>query len=739
MKRFSLILSAVLFALSISANAFQIPTADVQARMKANKSLAAKTAVDGLKRAPQQTQTCSVEATEFAPGIGLIKFAAVNYAAYKDYFDYYVYVTQGGSTLGRKVFDYSDGETGITTAAILGDTLAPGNYDIYVQAVNGGSVFEQGQGTLTITNAATESIISISDVKAVNSQDLSTTTISWTQEGALPEGGFTLIQVYSSGELAYSSLTDPNYGQKAINSPVTISLPKDKDYFIYIYEFLSNATALSQYVAFAYAQHSVGVNPFTPVNLQAVIDGNEVTFTWASYKADSIPAMTQLIWYDEDTTQIDYELLKHTGDDAVGQTLTLTLDPETKYNWSVRPVAADYYYITQIQFGGEFTTGKDNKKPEISAVEVGKVTNTTIELLVDAEDNYSEADSLLITVKNGENVLLDKVAIDEVVVTGLTINTEYNFTVIAFDEAGNASDPFAVTAKTGNDTEAPVIAKAALKNCTDRRAYIKVDASDNVTDFADLVFVVTIQGVAEPLKLQANEDSVLIIFGLAPKTSYSLTVAATDEVGNTCAASAAIEFTTAEDTPVELKPTAALANYLGSNAYGYQFFQINLYGPKSAGWLPDLYFTIIAMQQTKISGTYTTTVGDLWTNSNYTYITPDAEVADAMEAMAVTSGQLKLTFTEYKVKNNVSMPAYDFEFSVVAEDGGTYFGSVKDVRLVTYNVQDQQEEIITGEGEIIDAIDNINAAVKATKTIENGMLIIEMNGVRYNVLGNVIR
>ena len=37
------------------------------------------------------------------------------------------------------------------------------------------------------------------------------------------------------------------------------------------------------------------------------------------------------------------------------------------------------------------------------------------------------------------------------------------------------------------------------------------------------------------------------------------------------------------------------------------------------------------------------------------------------------------------------------------------------------------------------AIDNAAVEGKAVKTIENGMLIIEKNGVRYNALGQVIR
>jgi len=37
------------------------------------------------------------------------------------------------------------------------------------------------------------------------------------------------------------------------------------------------------------------------------------------------------------------------------------------------------------------------------------------------------------------------------------------------------------------------------------------------------------------------------------------------------------------------------------------------------------------------------------------------------------------------------------------------------------------------------AIDEINAAKDATKRVENGMVIIERNGVKYNILGGIIR
>lgn len=736
MKRFSLILSAVLFAISISANAFQ-NSAKMQALTKAEKSLVAKSAVNGLNRAPQQKQAMTVTAEEFAPGIGLIKFET-GYPSYKETFSYQIQVYESGADepIDFANFDYMDGDLGVTTFAIIGDTLPVGVYDIYVFSVLNGKAAEMGQAALTIAHGAGESLPSISNVKAVNSEDLSTTTISWSQSGTWPEGGYTTVQVYCSGDEVFNSLTDPKYG-KAVVSPVTVSLEKDKDYFIYVSGYLHATDTLNQYVAFDYAQHSVGVNPFTPENLQAVVDGTEVTFTWASHKADSIPASTVFYLLSKDSTKALGQMrIYHTGEDAEGQTLTVTLAEESTYCWGVRPVSANSYYITPLQYGQVFTTGKDNKKPVIDSVKTGDITTTSIELLVFAQDNYSDEDSLVFTVKNGETELLKAKADDGVLVLeGLTINTEYNLSIIATDEAGNASEPFAIKVKTSNDQEAPVISKAALKKAIDHRAYIEVAATDNETAAEDIVFIVTVQGAAEPIEMSAN-NGVLVIGGLTESTAYSLTVAAKDKSGNVSAASEAIAFTTTAHTPITLEPKNALAYYLGSNAYGYNFFQLNLYGPASAGYLPDIYLTIVTEQATKISGTYTSATGFLMINAGYTNVLPDEDVP---EPLAITAGQVALTFTEYKTKNGVDMPAYNFAFAFVDEDGVEYNGTLAGARTTTYNTNDQQIQIVTGEGQETVAVENIESGVKAIKRIENGQLIIEQNGVQYNVLGVTIK
>ena len=235
--------------------------------------------------------------------------------------------------------------------------------------------------------------------------------------------------------------------------------------------------------------------------------------------------------------------------------------------------------------------------------------------------------------------------------------------------------------------------------------------------------------------MSAN-NGVLVIGGLTESTAYSLTVAAKDKSGNVSAASEAIAFTTTAHTPITLEPKNALAYYLGSNAYGYNFFQLNLYGPASAGYLPDIYLTIVTEQATKISGTYTSATGFLMINAAYTNVLPDEDVP---EPLAVTAGQVALTFTEYKTKNSVDMPAYNFAFAFVDEDGVEYNGTLAGARTTTYNTNGQQIQIVTGEGQETVAVENIEAGVKAIKRIENGQLIIEQNGVQYNVLGVTIK
>ncbi|MFE9747424.1 fibronectin type III domain-containing protein [Saccharothrix saharensis] len=138
-------------------------------------------------------------------------------------------------------------------------------------------------------------------------------------------------------------------------------------------------------------------------------------------------------------------------------------------------------------------------------------------------------------------------------VDGLAPDTEYSFTVVAKDAAGNrsAASP-AVTARTETapDTEGPAApAGLAVSGVTQSSVTLGWTAStDNVG--------VTGYEVYNGTALAATvEGTTATVDGLAPDTEYSFTVVAKDAAGNRSAASPAVTART-EATPDTQAPTA---------------------------------------------------------------------------------------------------------------------------------------------------------------------------------------
>ncbi|KOX24796.1 fibronectin [Saccharothrix sp. NRRL B-16348] len=127
-------------------------------------------------------------------------------------------------------------------------------------------------------------------------------------------------------------------------------------------------------------------------------------------------------------------------------------------------------------------------------------------------------------------------------VDGLTPATEYTFTVVAKDAAGNRSSASAaVTARTETapDTQAPT-APSVLRSTaqTENSVALAWDAStDNVG--------VTAYDVFNGSTLAATvEGTTATVDGLTPDTEYAFTVVAKDDAGNTSAASTALKVRT---------------------------------------------------------------------------------------------------------------------------------------------------------------------------------------------------
>lgn len=456
-----------------------------------------------------------------------------------------------------------------------------------------------------------------------------------------------------------------------------------------------------------------------------------------------------------------------------------------------------------------------------------------------ADDDVDVVDSLTFAIKNGETVLeaAAKTTNGQLTITGLTKNTEYNLTLIATDRAGRASEAFALkfTTIAEDDTQAPTLAKAELKEVSDKWATVTVEATDNVTTAADLLFVVTFADESS-VELAATEG-VIKIAGLTPETKYDVTVAAKDKAGNKSEAKA-LSFTTLELIPIILNVDDAEARYYSEYSQaGAQNYEISFYEGEDNYVLFDSYLPA----NKKLSGTYGTANGTIGTQysaikynganvklvaavlslefveysnaeagqGNYKvafqamgddgnlyigsvtinvltyYVSNDSYyyypmVGEVPVELTMTSAKSTYTESENSIEYVLSNDDYDFYFHIYLAEGltdvvsgetYTYDVDMKSHSTLSYGdagndnyidyasaefvktvadgkiqikatIVDTKDQnwILTYEGtDPGTAIDNAKVAVKATKRIVDGSVVIEKNGVRYNVLGSEIK
>ncbi|NUT94322.1 MAG: hypothetical protein HOY78_20100, partial [Saccharothrix sp.] len=141
-------------------------------------------------------------------------------------------------------------------------------------------------------------------------------------------------------------------------------------------------------------------------------------------------------------------------------------------------------------------------------------------------------------------------------VDGLTADTEYTFTVVAKDAAGNTSD--ASAAVTGRTAQLPDTEKPSAPSGLTVTGTTQSTASLSWTAASDNVGVVGYDVLSGGSVVKSVEGTSVVVDGLAPSTDYSFTVVAKDAAGNRSDASAAASARTG-DAPDTQKPTAPSA------------------------------------------------------------------------------------------------------------------------------------------------------------------------------------
>ncbi|HEY1016906.1 MAG TPA: fibronectin type III domain-containing protein, partial [Herpetosiphonaceae bacterium] len=146
-------------------------------------------------------------------------------------------------------------------------------------------------------------------------------------------------------------------------------------------------------------------------------------------------------------------------------------------------------------------------------------------------------------------------------VSGLAPATRYDFSVRAFDQAGNLSPASAISADTAPDLQAPAApAQIWSPEKTDTRIDLAWSAS------ADNVGVTGYRIYRDGSFAQATQRLTATLAGLAPSTTYTFTVRAEDAAGNLSAPSVALAVTTfrqvdtqAPQPPANLRSSAVLS------------------------------------------------------------------------------------------------------------------------------------------------------------------------------------
>jgi len=370
----------------------------------------------------------------------------------------------------------------------------------------------------------------------------------------------------------------------------------------------------------------------------------------------------------------------------------------------------------------------DLEAPVIKAVTEEYVGTISAIFAIDVEDDVDDVDSLTFTVKNGDEVILanGKTENGKLTISGLTKNTAYSLSLIAADRAGHESDAkdFSFTTIAEADEEAPVLAKAELKEVSDKWATISVEATDNESTAEEIRFIVKF--AEESQIVLAAEEGVLTLEGLTPSTAYSISVIARDKAGNVSEAKA-INFTTLEIIPIVLNVDWAQAKYWADYSEpGYYNYDLSFWEGE------DNYatFDVYAEKEAALSGEYSVEnerIG-LGQYSKVIYNGATTKVVDA---------EIKLVYVS---RDENGLATYDASFEAFCEDGNLYKGAVE-IMVYTYSGSGSSESIVPMSGEVDTetGVENAVVAEKAAKRIENGQLIIRKNGKNFNAQGVEVR
>ena len=211
----------------------------------------------------------------------------------------------------------------------------------------------------------------------------------------------------------------------------------------------------------------------------------------------------------------------------------------------------NHYFAIGAQGGGEFvldnnfpavnsiawnSTCSDTEAPVFDKAEAEVLNETSVQLKIQATDNWGGLLTYTIAYAGAEPIISNHASGEEFTqdVTGLTTNTEYDFTITVSDGVNNTETHIVVTPIA--DNEKPEMTSASLDSKTWNSAIINVAATDNKG--------VTAYYIAELDAEYVAAEGKITVESLTAATAYTFTITAKDAAGNESANNAVVAFTT---------------------------------------------------------------------------------------------------------------------------------------------------------------------------------------------------